>query len=165
MKNANRWIAAMAVAVVLIGATCALAQDWPQWRGANRDGKVTGFTAPQEWPKELTRKWNVPVGAGDSTPALVKDKLYVFGRQGDEEVTLCLNATDGSKVWEDKYAAQAVTGPDASQHPGPRSSPAVASAGRRVRPRESPQPLASWVATRAGAAATARRGRDGAERA
>jgi outer membrane protein assembly factor BamB len=115
----------MAVGVILAGATGALAQDWPQWRGANRDGKVAGFTAPQAWPKELAQKWKTPVGSGDSTPALVGDKLYVFARQGDEEVTLCLSAADGKEVWKDKYAAQAVTGP-AARHPGPRSSPAVA---------------------------------------
>jgi len=125
MRNANRWIVAMAVGVILAGATGALAQDWPQWRGANRDGKVTGFTAPQTWPKELAQKWKTTVGTGDSTPALVGDKLYVFARQGDEEVTLCLSAADGKEVWKDKYAAQAVTGP-AARHPGPRSSPAVA---------------------------------------
>ena len=125
MRNANRWIVAMAVGVILAGATGALAQDWPQWRGANRDGKVAGFTAPQAWPKELAQQWKTPVGSGDSTPALVGDKLYVFARQGDEEVTLCLSAADGKEVWKDKYAAQAVTGP-AARHPGPRSSPAVA---------------------------------------
>jgi outer membrane protein assembly factor BamB len=125
MKNANRWIVAMAVGGILAGTTGVLAQDWPQWRGANRDGKVAGFTAPQAWPKELAQKWKTTVGSGDSTPALVGDKLYVSARQGEEEVTLCLSAADGKEVWKDKYAAQAVTGP-AARHPGPRSSPAVA---------------------------------------
>jgi outer membrane protein assembly factor BamB len=125
MKSAERWIGAMVAGVVLVSATCALGQDWPQWRGANRDGKVTGFTAPQKWPTALAQKWKVTVGSGDSTPALVGDKLYVSARQGEEEVTLCLSAADGKEVWKDKYAAQAVT-PPASRHPGPRGSPAVA---------------------------------------
>jgi outer membrane protein assembly factor BamB len=86
---------------------------------------VKGFTAPAAWPAALTPKWRTEVGTGDATPALVGDKLYVFTRQGDDEVTSCLNAGDGTKVWQDKYAAQPVTGA-ASRHPGPRSSPAVA---------------------------------------
>src|SRR5450756_1948777 len=53
-----------------------LADDWPQWRGLNRDGKATGFKAPDIWPKQLTQKWKVTVGVGDSTPALVGDHLY-----------------------------------------------------------------------------------------
>ncbi len=124
MKNTNRCRAA-AVCVVLIGAGCVLAQDWPQWRGPNRDGKAGGFAAPAQWPQQLAPQWKTTVGTGDSTPALVGDKLYVFSRQGDDEVLSCLNAADGKEVWKDKYAAQAVTGP-AARHPGPRSSPAVA---------------------------------------
>lgn len=125
MRRANRWTGVMAGGLILIGAACALAQDWPQWRGPNRDGKVKGFTAPQSWPEELTKKWQVEVGEGDATPALVGDRLYVFARQGEEEVVLCLNAASGETLWTRGYEAQAVRGP-ASRHPGPRSSPAVA---------------------------------------
>jgi outer membrane protein assembly factor BamB len=125
MKITNRWIAPIACCAVLFCSVRVFGQDWPQWRGPNRDGKVTGFTAPATWPTQLTEKWRVTVGDGDATPALVGGKLYVFTRQGDEEVTLCLNADSGKELWRDKYTAQAVTGA-AARHPGPRSSPAVA---------------------------------------
>ncbi len=111
--------------IILFGGVQLFAQDWPQWRGANRDGKASGFTAPQTWPKELTQKWKTVVGLGDATPALVGNRIYIFTRQGDNEVTLCLSAEDGKELWRDEYPAQAVTGP-AGRHPGPRSSPAVA---------------------------------------
>ena len=146
MKNTNRSRVVMTVCVILMSAGCVFAQDWPQWRGANRDGKVAGFATPQQWPKELSQKWKVTVGSGNSTPALVGDKLYVFTRQGGEEVTLCLNAANGKEIWKDKYAAQTVTGPASRQHSGPRSSPAVAE-GRslgtcipRARHHKSPPP-------------------------
>ena len=126
MRNASRSIGAVLGCVILFSASCVFAQDWPQWRGANRDGKVTGFTAPQTWPKALTQKWKVTVGSGDSTPALVGDKLYVFARQGEDEVTVCLNAADGKEVWKDKYATPSFSGPASRLHLGPRSSPAVA---------------------------------------
>ncbi len=125
MKNANRLIGLIMSIVILLCAACVLAEDWPQWRGADRDGKVTGFTAPQTWPKALTPKWQTKVGSGDSTPALVGGKLYVFTRQGDDEVTTCLDAANGTVQWTNKYPAQPVSGP-AKRHPGPRSSPAVA---------------------------------------
>jgi outer membrane protein assembly factor BamB len=110
---------------MLLSAHGAWAQDWPQWRGPNRDAKATGFQAPKTWPKELTQKWKVTVGEGVATPALVGDKLYVFSREGKNEVTRCLDAATGKEVWQDKYEAPAVTGA-AAQFPGTRSSPAVA---------------------------------------
>jgi outer membrane protein assembly factor BamB len=124
MRNAKRSIGAMVGCAVLLAASCVLAQDWPQWRGTNRDGKVTGFTAPQTWPKELAQKWKTTVGLGDATPALVGQQLYVFVRQGDDEVAVCLGMADGKELWQNKYVAEAVGGP-AARHAGPRSSPTV----------------------------------------
>jgi outer membrane protein assembly factor BamB len=125
MHSASPTKAGTVVCVMLLTASCVAAQDWPQWRGPNRDNKVIGFTEPKTWPKELTQKWKVNVGLGDASPVLVGDKIYVFTRQGDDEVTLCLNAKDGTEIWHDKYAAQAVGG-SARAHPGPRCSPAAA---------------------------------------
>jgi outer membrane protein assembly factor BamB len=124
MKNMHCTITTVA-GVLAVSASCSFAQDWPQWRGANRDGKASGFTAPKEWPKELTRKWKVTVGLGDASPAVVGNKLYVFARQGTDEFIRCLDATNGKELWSEKYDATQVSGP-AAPHSGPRSSPAVA---------------------------------------
>ena len=124
MTNFDHARFAALATVLLLALTCACAQDWPQWRGIEGDGKVAAFEVPQVWPPAFARQWQVVVGAGDATPGLVGDRLYVFVRQGAEEVTLCLNAADGAELWRDAYPAPAVTGA-ASQHPGPRGSPAV----------------------------------------
>jgi outer membrane protein assembly factor BamB len=113
------------ICAVLLGAPSVWAQDWPQWLGPNRDAKASGFQAPATWPKQLTPKWNVSVGDGVSTPALVGDRLYVFTRQGGDEVLRCLDAASGKELWQEKYASGAATGPS-GQFPGPRSSPTVA---------------------------------------
>jgi len=115
--------------VLLLGASWVVARDWPQWRGPNRDARVTDFNAPKTWPKELTQKWKVTVGEGVATPALVGDKLYVFARQGGSDVTRCLDAATGKELWQDKHDAQAVKGIAAGrggEFAGPRSSPTVA---------------------------------------
>ena len=125
MRNVNLSKALTAGCILLVASACVLAENWPQWRGPNRDGQVAGFEAPSKWPSALVQKWKTTVGAGDATPALVAGKLYVFARQGSEEVALCLQAADGKEVWSDRYDAQAVTGAP-GRHPGPRSSPAVA---------------------------------------
>ena len=99
-------------------------QDWPQWRGINRDGKVEGFKAPDKWPSELKMEWKINVGYGDATPALVKEKLFIFTRIGGNEVLQCLDASSGEQIWENSYPADEVMGP-AARHPGPRSTPTV----------------------------------------
>ena len=120
-----KWAALTALAsfALLLGAR---AQDWPQWRGLNRDGKGGPLTVPATWPTNLTTKWKVKVGIGDSTPALVGGKLYVFARVDADEVLYCLDAATGKNLWQTNYPADyVVTGPP-SRHPGTRSSPVVA---------------------------------------
>jgi outer membrane protein assembly factor BamB len=115
--------------VLLYWVTCVGADDWPQWRGPNRDNKVTGFEVPEGWPQKLTKQWKIPVGEGLSGPALVGDKLYVFTGQGNNEVIRCLDAASGKEVWKETYATRPVTGraigPEQAAV-GPRSAPAVA---------------------------------------
>lgn len=100
------------------------AQDWPQWRGPNRDNKLVGFNEPKTWPKELTKKWQITVGVGESSPVLVGDKVYVFGRQDGNEVLTCLDAASNKVIWRQAYPAAFQARGDQA-YPGPRSTPAV----------------------------------------
>lgn len=118
-----KWMAAWML-IGSFGAVSGFAQDWPQWRGPDRDAKAAAFKAPKTWPKELSEKWKVTIGDGVATPALVGDKLYVFSRQNDNEVTRCLNAADGKELWTEKYESLGASGP-AGSFSGPRSSPTV----------------------------------------
>ena len=91
----------LATSFFLFLATLAShSQDWPQWRGTNRDGKVTGFTSPKTWPEQLTQKWKVTVGLGDATPALVKDRIYVYSKVGENEVLSCIDVATGKQIWQ-----------------------------------------------------------------
>ncbi|UCH63884.1 MAG: PQQ-binding-like beta-propeller repeat protein, partial [Fidelibacterota bacterium] len=126
MKNRKSITSMIMIGILIICAVSVSAQDWPQWRGANRDSKVTGFKVPQTWQQELNQSWKVDVGFADATPALVNNRLYVFTRQGEKEVLRCLNSATGEQIWQTEgYVAATVTGP-ARSHPGPRSTPAVA---------------------------------------
>ena len=112
--------------LVAFSFTCDLnSQDWPQWLGPDRNATVSGFKVPSAWPAELKENWKVTVGTGDASPSLSGSKIYLFTRQGNDEVILCLDATTGKETWKSSYPASSVTGP-ASSHPGPRGTPAVA---------------------------------------
>ncbi len=94
-----------AVALLAAVAPAALAQEWSQWRGRDRDGVVHGFVAPEEWPEQLYRRWIVEVGTGHSTPVVVGDRIYVHTRnvEADAEVVRALQLSDGQVIWEDSY--------------------------------------------------------------
>jgi outer membrane protein assembly factor BamB len=111
--------------LLFINSNSTKAQDWTQWRGTTRDSKVTGFKAPAAWPAEMKQEWKVTVGTGDATPVLAGGNIYLNTRQGDQEEILCLDAITGKELWKNGYASMTVTGPSASQHPGPRGTPAV----------------------------------------
>ena len=105
----------------------AVGQDWPQWRGPDRDGAVAAFDVPASWPAELTRQWKVEVGFGYATPILVGDRVYVFARQGEDEVMMALDAGSGETVWRTSNDATFDMMPATARHgPGPKSTPTYA---------------------------------------
>ena len=128
MTSNHRTLKRTAILAVLTPlATVAAAQDWPQWRGPNRDGAVKSFKAPTSWPASLTELWKVDVGLGYATPLLVGDRLYMFTRQGEDEVMMALDADSGEVIWSTSYPAPFKMNPTASKHgPGPKSTPTFA---------------------------------------
>ncbi len=124
MNRAVRVVGCLICCWSLVANSGASAQDWPQWRGPNRDAKASGFQPPSQWPEQLTEVWQVTVGDGVATPALVGDRIFVFARQDGHEILRCLELETGEEIWQDKYAAPGASGP-ASGFAGPRSSPAV----------------------------------------
>jgi outer membrane protein assembly factor BamB len=111
----------------LLPAASGRAQDWPQWRGPNRDGVVHGIKVPAKWPRALVEEWKVPVGEGVSSPVVVGGKVYLLTRQkADEEIVMCLDLASGKEVWRSAYPAPYRLGGPAHGFEGPRSTPAVA---------------------------------------
>jgi len=114
-------LALIAIALLPIKTVPA---DWPQWRGANRDGRTIASTV--QWPKELKQEWQVPVGVGHSTPVVANGRIYVFARQEDQEVLLCLDSATGKEVWRSAQPIAFEMHPAARGHgKGPKSTPVV----------------------------------------
>lgn len=112
------------ISVLLIQNLYAFDQ-WTQWRGTNRDG-IAGNIFPASWPNALTKKWQIPVGEGQSSPVVWNDTAYTFTREGEEEVTRAINITTGKVLWRSSYPAQyEVYSGAASYGSGPRSTPVI----------------------------------------
>src|ERR1700687_5136553 len=121
--------------VVFTGFAAAIAGqnravDYTQWRGPNRDGDVASFAPPAAWPERLTQKWKVQVGLGYATPLLVGNRIYLFSRQGDNEVMSALDSDSGKVIWQTGYPVTFTMHSAAVKHgQGPKSTP-VFSNGR-----------------------------------
>jgi len=99
-------------------------QDYPQWRGVNRDGSASAFAEPATWPEALTRKWKVEIGEGYATPLVVGDTVYAFTRRNTSEVMTALSAATGKERWRTSYAAPYKPDTPAAAHGvGPKATP------------------------------------------
>lgn len=123
MRTQKQILLALMVLVLAAGAA-AQGPDWSQWRGPNRDGAVASFTEPKPWPDQLSQKWKVEVGSGYATPLVVGNRIYMFTRQGENEVMSALDAATGKVLWQTGYPASFTMQKAAARHgPGPKSTP------------------------------------------
>lgn len=81
-------------------------QDWPDWRGVNRDGVWEEKGIIESFPSDtISVKWSVPINPGYSGPTVANGKVYVSDRieKKQQERVLCVDETTGQKVWEFVY--------------------------------------------------------------
>lgn len=111
----------MAVASCLLAGT-ALAADWPQFRGPNRDGisRETGLLRswPAGGPEVL---WKIPLGEGYSHLAVSKGRLFTLYGEGANDYAAAWDAATGKQLWKVPLGRKFVN----DQGNGPRSTPTV----------------------------------------
>lgn len=101
----------------------AVADDWPQWRGPQRDGVWRESGVVEKFAAaELPIKWRVPIGAGYSGPTVAAGRVYVTDRitQPPQQVerTHCFDERTGKTLWSHTYECVYKVGYPA----GPRAS-------------------------------------------
>ena len=102
-------------------------EGWSQWRGPARDGVASSFTVPTAWPAQLTKRWQVTVGAGHASPVIFGDRIVLHARQGNREVVSAYDLQSGKQLWQAGVDAPYTMNPAATGHgPGPKSTPAIA---------------------------------------
>lgn len=104
-----------------LSAYSAWAGDWPQWRGAQRDGQAAGESAPATLPKEVKPLWKLSIGGGFSSPVVAGEKLVYLDAQEDKEVVHVVDAATGKEFWSNAFASMFQDEWGA----GPRSTPIV----------------------------------------
>ena len=103
-------------------------EEWPQWRGSQRDGisRETGLL--RQWAREgPPLLWKTQgVGIGHSSVAIAQGRLFTMGAFEDTESVVALNATTGEPLWATPLGMRFQD----DQGDGPRSTPTVV--GNRI---------------------------------
>jgi outer membrane protein assembly factor BamB len=112
------------ILAIIVGFTFAghvFAEDWPQWRGVNRDGvwRETGIVQNLD---NLQVRWRKEVANGYCSPTVAGGRVYITDRlrKPDQvERIHCFDANDGSAIWSHSYECRygKLSYPD-----GPRAS-------------------------------------------
>jgi outer membrane protein assembly factor BamB len=97
----------LALFVASLAASTTLADDWPQWRGPNRDGvwKEQGVVEKFAGPR-LKIRWRVPVAGGYSGPTVAGGRVYVMDRvvePKEQERVHCFDWRTGRRLWSHAY--------------------------------------------------------------
>ncbi|MCC6361685.1 MAG: PQQ-binding-like beta-propeller repeat protein [Phycisphaerales bacterium] len=95
-------------------AAVALADDWPQWQGPDRNAMSKERGLLQEWPTGgPPLAWKITgLGGGYSAPAVAAGRLYGLSNRGGDEVVWCLSEADGKTLWTTRLAPAAEGGRD-----------------------------------------------------
>lgn len=140
MKTDMKWLLRLVVCIsFVLAVVSALADDWPQWLGPQRDGvwRESGILEkfPPDGPEVL---WRAEVGAGYSGPAVANGRIYLTDRllkpeesnpdnpfergiiQGVERV-LCFDEKTGDVLWAHSYDCPY----NISYPSGPRATPVI----------------------------------------
>jgi outer membrane protein assembly factor BamB len=86
---------------LLLTASLARADNWPQFRGPKRDGVSAEKGLLKKWPeKGPVPAWSFKdAGEGFSSLAIADGKVYTLGTRGKQEIVLCLDAAKGTELW------------------------------------------------------------------
>lgn len=96
-----------ALVCTVVSLPMSRADEWPQWRGPNRDGVwaetgiIDRFDSPQ-----IKLKWKVPISSGYSGPTVADGRVYVSDRVVEPvevERVHCFDWRTGEKIWSQEY--------------------------------------------------------------
>lgn len=102
-----------AAALILLGAAAGWADNWPTWRGPNRNGVSNEKNLPVKWSaapagsSELGENvaWKLALpGLSGATPIIWGERIFVMVTEGDQVGLWCVSKKDGTVMWKQVIA-------------------------------------------------------------
>lgn len=123
MKRVAAFILGVSLTLGALPAKSWAQNDWPQWRGPNRDDVSKEKGLLKQWPAGgPKREWLFQdAGLGYAGFAVVKGKLFTMGARDQAEFLICLDANSGKELWSAPLGGRLAN----KWGDGPRGTPAV----------------------------------------
>lgn len=98
---------ALLIVFLILPASAAQSDDWPQWRGPGRDGvwRETGIVKKFA-SGQIPIRWSAKVSSGYSGPTVAGGRVYVTDRltePAQQERVLCFDEQTGESLWTHAY--------------------------------------------------------------
>lgn len=125
MKNTRLALLSSATALCVLSLSAVVSNraldDWPQWRGKNRDGISAERGLLKSWPQGgPPLAWRTTgAGEGYSSFSTANGRLYTMGARGGTEYVMAFDAASGKKLWEQATGRRFSN----DQGDGPRGTP------------------------------------------
>jgi outer membrane protein assembly factor BamB len=101
LRPARVWLLAFS----LLATSAARADNWPSWRGPERNGVVRETGLPLTWGEKQNVAWKLPLpGKGGGTPVIWGDHIFLTGGKDSDLLLWCVR-TDGKVLWERKVGS------------------------------------------------------------
>jgi outer membrane protein assembly factor BamB len=98
--------------LVSVKALAAEPANWPRFRGPNGSGVSTDKNVPVKWSDKEGILWKAELpGAGNGSPIVWGDRIFIQSATEKQRLLLCLSADKGEIVWQ-----QAVPGKFTKKH-------------------------------------------------
>ncbi len=95
------------IAILFIWNGLVFCDEWPDWRGPNRDGTWHETGVKKNFDStQIKIKWRVPISSGYSGPTVADRRVYITDRvkkPKDIERVMCFDAMAGEKIWSYSY--------------------------------------------------------------
>lgn len=119
------FLAALAISSLAWAETA----EWSRFRGPNGGGAIEAGTLPIEVGPDRNLLWRTELPAGDSSPILSAERIFLTASEGDALYTIALDRETGSELWRREAPRPRIETLDNRNGP---ASPSAVTDGQRV---------------------------------
>ena len=91
----------LAIAILSLGFSTAVAENWPQWRGPALNGVSAEKNLPTKWTTEENVTWKLAMPAfSGSTPIIWGDRIFLNVAEGDDLFLWAVDRNKPTVLWK-----------------------------------------------------------------